>query len=113
MNLSLSGYAVNVGDNLSMNCTLGATKNISINLERYNLTASNLGPLSLSEFSANYTNLSSNVILRKFNLGYRQNDTSAFVDDTNSTYWRIYVPAGVAGNCTGNIVFGSVQGGGS
>jgi len=28
-------------------------------------------------------------------------------DAINSTYWRIYVPLGVAGTCQGNIVFGA------
>ena len=30
-------------------------------------------------------------------------------DERNNTYWRIYVPAGVAGDCSGNIVFGAVS----
>ena len=109
MNLSLSGYAVSEGDGLAMNCTLGSIKNISIDYEKYNLTASNPGELTLSEFEVNYTNLTSNSVTEKFNLDYRRNDTSAYIDDTNATYWRIYVPVGVAGTCTGNIVFGAVQ----
>ena len=109
LNLSLSGYAVSAGDGLAMNCTLGATQNISIEYEKYNLTTSNLGAMDLSSFEGNYTNLSSSSVINEFNLGQRFNDTDQYVDDTNSTYWRIYVPLGVAGSCSGNIVFGAVQ----
>lgn len=107
LNLSLSGYAVTPGDGYAMNCSLGAIKNISIDYEKYNLTVSHPGPLSLTQFEANYTNLTSSSVVKKFGLSSRQNDFLSGVDDTNSTYWRIYVPIGVAGNCEGNIVFGA------
>ncbi len=107
IDLRLSGYAISEGDGLAMNCTLGSIKNISIYYEKYNLTSSTAGPLSLSEFEAAYTNLTSSPTLEEFNLNYRQNDTVN--DATNSTYWRIYVPVGVAGSCEGNIVFGAVK----
>lgn len=109
MNLSVRGYAVTPGDNLSMNCSLGYFKNISINYEKYNITSSILGSQTLSEFQGNYTNLSSATVIRRFDLAYRQNDAAPFTDDTNATYWRIYVPLGVAGSCRGNIIFGAVQ----
>jgi len=109
INLSLSGYAFEEGDGLAMNCTLGAIKNISIYYEKYNLTASNPGQLSLTEFENLYTNLTSNPVIKEFNLNYRQNDTVNKA--TNETYWRIYVPTGVAGTCQGNIVFAATQGG--
>ena len=109
INLTLEGYGASQGDNLSMNCTLG-TSNISIGYEKYNLTSSIPGTLSLSDFEANYTNLTSTRVINEFNLNYRQNDTSAYFGDTNSTYWRIYVPAGAAGSCTGNIIFGATIG---
>jgi len=107
INLSLSGYAVSEGDNLSMNCTLGSLKNISINYEKYNLTASNPGALTLSQFEAVYINLTSSPVVKRFGLNYRQNDAEN--EALNSTYWRIYVPVGVAGSCSGNIVFGASQ----
>ena len=109
MNLSLSGYGAFVGDGNAMNCTLGATQNISIEYEKYNLTASSLGAMDLASFEGNYSNLTSAVVVNEFNLGQRLNDTASHTDDTNSTYWRIYVPLGVAGSCSGNIVFGAVQ----
>jgi hypothetical protein len=109
MNLSVRGYAIYSGDNLSMNCTLGSIKNISVHYEKYNITNSLPGPMNLTEFQSNYTNLTGSTVVRRLDLPYRQNDVAPFTDDTNSTYWRIYVPLGVAGSCRGNIVFGAVQ----
>ncbi len=106
INLSLSGYAVNEGDGLAMNCTLG-TANISIEYEKFNLTSSIAGALSLSEFEDAYINLTSDVRVNEFNLGHRQNDSVN--EATDETYWRIYVPIGAAGTCQGNIVFGAVE----
>jgi len=107
MNLSLMGYGATQGDGNSMNCSLGATQNISVMYEKYNLTSSNQGLMNLAAFEGNYTNLTSNVKVNNFNLNFRQNDSSN--EAVNSTYWRIYVPLGVAGGCSGNIVFGAVQ----
>lgn len=108
-NLSLYGYAVYNGDNLSMNCSLGTLKNISIGFEKYNLTASNPGFFpALSNFDENYTNLTGSAITKLFDLHQRQNDTDN--EAFNQTYWRIYVPLGVAGTCSGNIVFVATQG---
>ena len=107
INLSLSGYGFTENDGNAMNCTLGLIKNISINLEKYNMTDSHTGDLTLSEFIANYTNLTSNPVVKEFNLDFRHDDT---VNDAwNYTYWRIYVPLGTAGTCQGNIIFGAVQ----
>ncbi len=105
VNLSLSGYGFIENDGNAMNCTLGSIKNISIGHEKYNLTAPTLGVLNLTQFNANYTNLTSNPIVKQFDLDFRQNDT--FNEAINTTYWRIYVPLGVAGTCQGNIIFGA------
>ncbi|MEM0465071.1 MAG: hypothetical protein QXW97_00015 [Candidatus Pacearchaeota archaeon] len=107
INLSLRGYAVNENDNFAMNCTVN---NISIMHQKYNLTASNPGNLTLSKMT-NYTNLSSSPIIKKFNLNYRQNDD--YNDAINTTYWRIYVEPGVNGTCSGHIQFGAVIGAGT
>ena len=109
LNLSLSGYAVNVGDGNAMNCTLGTLKNISIEYEKYNLTTSIPGVLTLSEFESNYTNLTESPVVNGFDLDYRQDDSVN--NAKNETYWRIYVPEGVAGTCSGNIVFGATTAG--
>jgi hypothetical protein len=107
VNISLSGYGFKENDGNAMNCTLGSIKNITIIYEKYNLTDSHPGTLSLGEFSANYTNLTSNPTTKKFDLDYRQQED---VNEAwNHTYWRIYVPLGVAGTCQGNIIFGAVQ----
>jgi hypothetical protein len=108
VNLSLSGYANVTNDNLAMNCTLGSLRNISVVHEKYNLTTSNPGDItSYTEFGSKYVNLSSTITVKKFDLSYRQNDT--YNDAVNASYWRIYVPRGVAGTCTGNIVFGATK----
>lgn len=110
-NLSLEGYAVNRSDGLAMNCTLGTTKNISIGYEKYNLTASTAGSLNLTQFEAYYLNLTNVTVTKTFNLNYRQNDTEN--EAINASYWRIYVPKGVAGNCSGNIIFGATKASGT
>jgi hypothetical protein len=109
INLSLSGYANSLGDNLSMSCVGLNAGNISIFYTKYNLTSSNSGELTLSQFENLYLNLSSSPTVKKFNLNRRQNDASPYLDDTNYSYWRIYSPPGVSGTCTGNIVFGATQ----
>jgi len=109
MNLSLSGYGSVIGDGNAMNCTLGSTQNISIEHKKHNVTTTNIGVFNLTEVHGNYTNLSSSATTYAFDLPHRQNDTGSHFDDTNATFWRIYIPLGVAGTCSGNIVFGAVQ----
>lgn len=106
INLSLSGYAATENDGLSMNCTEG-DKNISINYTKFNLTASNPGAITLTDFQNEYVNLTSYPKVKDFNLNYRQNENAN--EAVDSTYWRIYVPSTVSGNCQGNIIFGAVQ----
>ena len=94
-----------------MNCSLGRVGEISIDYEKYNLTASTPGGVSLSTFENLYTNLTGSPVIKSFNLGVRQDD---LVNDAiKASYWRIYVPKGVAGTCQGNIIFGAVVGTGS
>lgn len=108
INLSLSGYAFQENDGYAMNCTFeGETSNISIDYEKFNLTRSNPGALSLSEFEMRYVNLTSSPQVKKFNLDYRKEDSQN--EAINSTYWRIYVPSQVSGECQGNIIFGAVR----
>jgi hypothetical protein len=107
INLSLEGYAVTEGDGWAMNCSLGVVQNISINYEKYNLTSTNTSILALSQFEGIYTNLTNESVIKQFGLNYRQEE--GFNEATNETYWRIYVPIGVAGTCTGNIIFGATE----
>ena len=111
INLSLQGYAYNISDGWAMNCTLGTTQNISVYYEKFNLTSSNTSVLSLTQLESHYGNLTSSTVVKTFNLNFRQNDTNN--EATNSTYWRIYVPKGVAGSCSGNIVFGATKANGN
>ncbi len=108
-NLSFAGYAVSQGDGFAMNCTLGNIKNISIEHEKFNLTESNPGVLTLDGANTVYENLTTSTLVRQFNLDKRTNNGTN--DLWNATYWRIYVPTGVAGSCQGNIIFGAVQSG--
>ena len=109
INLSLSGYAREEGDGLAMNCTLGSDPNISIEYEKFNLTNSNPSINSLTDFNNVYENLSSAPTIYDYGLNYRHNDTKN--EAINQTYWRMYVPKGVAGTCQGNIIFGATEAG--
>jgi hypothetical protein len=108
INLSLRGYSVNENDGFAMNCT---QNNISLMYEKYNLTSSNPGDLKLNQFELNYTNLTSSPEIKIFNLNYRQEDS--YNDAINTTYWRIYAPTNINGECSGYIQFGAVIGAGN
>jgi len=111
VNLSLEGYGRYSNDGNAMNCTQGIIGNITVDNEKFNLTASTPGNLNFTQFQVNYTNLTTSPAVKQFNLTSRTNDTTE--DTIKPTYWRIYVPTGVAGTCTGNIVFGATQAAGS
>jgi hypothetical protein len=108
IDLNLEGYARTSGDNFSMNCSRGTVGNISIMYEKYNLTTTTAGELSLTQFNNTYINLTSAAVLNQFNLNYRFNDSVN--EAINQTYWRMYAPLGVAGTCEGHIVFGAAKG---
>jgi len=107
-NLSLTGYAVSQGDGLAMNCTL--IGNVSIENQKYNLTSPNPGTLDLGEADLVYVNMSGQTATKQFDLDYQTEDGAEAI---NSTYWRVYVPLGVSGDCEGKIIFGAFQGAGS
>ena len=104
IDLNLHGYGTTPGDDLAMNCTQSPV-NIPVAFKKYSFS-SVLGDLTLPQFESNYINLSGLAFTENFNLAARQNDllNNAF----NSTFWRIYVPSGISGSCSGNIVFGAV-----
>ena len=70
--------------------------------EKYNLTASNPDPSGLAEFEDYYENLTSNPKVKRFELDYNRDEeeNTAY----NNTYWRIYVPVGAGGTCSGNLI---------
>ncbi len=110
-NLTLEGYAQTRGDGYAMNCSKGSNKLINAEYEKYNLTASTAGSLTLSEFENNYLNLTSSPVTKYFGLSSRVNDLE--ISEFKEAYFRIYVPRGVAGTCEGNIIFGATTGIGS
>ncbi len=108
LNLTLSGYGYAENDNLAMNCTLGSNKNISVHYEKFNLTStSSIDQSDFSEFDQYYANLSETPTIYNFNLNYNFDETTNGA--YNDTYWRVYVPLGVAGSCSGNIIFGATK----
>ena len=107
INLSLSGYAFEENDGYAMNCSEGEIRNISIEYEKFNLTNSNGGAMNLIEFESKYVNWTPSPDVKKFDLDYRKDDS--LNEASNFTYWRIYVPSEISGECQGNIIFGAVQ----
>ncbi len=111
IDLNLDGYADYDGDGRAMTCTSGSIGNISIEHEKYNITNSTVGlTLSLAEVDITYTNLSDTAVFNDINISQRQEDSMNGTDDYQTTYWRIYVPDGVAGTCQGNITFAAIAG---
>jgi len=111
LNLSLNGYGFYPGDGNAMNCTLGSNKNITIENHKYNLTLAHTGDYTLSSFIVNYTNLTTDPVVKEFDLDFRHNEN--INEAWNHTYWRIYVPTGVAGTCSGNVIFAATQANGN
>ena len=72
------------------------------------MTASTFGELTFGEFNNYYLNLTGSSVIKNTGLNFRQNDL--LNEAVNSTYWRIYVPEGVAGDCQGNIVISATLG---
>jgi len=107
IDLNVEGYGWVDGDGLAMRCTLGNIANISLHYEKYNLSASTLGALNFSQFNSTYIELTDTAVLNPFNLNQRQDDNN--IDNaTKQTYWRVYVPLGVAGTCNGTVLMGAV-----
>ncbi len=103
VNISLTSYGNTEGDGLAMDCDTG---NISAEHQKFNLTESNPGILTLGQADNLYSNMTSNTVIKKFNLDYR---TSEDEESFNNTYWRIYAPPSINGACEGYIIFGASQ----
>jgi hypothetical protein len=103
INISLFGYGEEEGDGFSMVCPFDKT--IPIENQKYNLTHSTEGDITLGDFEPAYSPLGSDAEIKEFNLDYRKNQ---IVNDAfRPTYWRIRVPESIEGTCSGNIVFGA------
>jgi hypothetical protein len=103
INVSLRGYGgtdesiSGVGD-LAMMCDLG---NISMDYLRYSQNDST--PYSNM---INLTNVS--TALPDVDLPVRTNDIS-YANDTNTTYWKLYIPWTTGGRCNGTVEFTGEQ----
>ncbi len=93
INISAYGYGEILGDNLSMNCTVG---NISVDLVHYH-----------SVFNQAYTSMTGlrndSVMITNFILPQRTDD-SAYDADQNDTYWKIQIPMDTEGFCNGTVI---------
>lgn len=106
-NLSLYTYGATLNDGLAMNCSSGVIRTVKAENLKYNLSDSNPGDLTLDQSASYYENMSNLSSVRKFALPSRQNDAQN--EAFNTTYWRIYLPQQLAGNCSGNLVIGATQ----
>jgi len=103
LDLSFYGYGNEEEDGFAFSC---GGQGINISNKRYSFSSS-LGDLNFTEFESLYFPLTSSPIIRDFDLNFRNDD---LIDEAyNSTYWRVYVPSGINGECQGNIVFGAVK----
>jgi len=97
INISVRGYGGTTDptnpDNLSMICASGS--NISMEYEKYTLT-SGIGYESM-------TTLNNESVEMGFAVDVKSND--AAVNNLNTTYWMIYIPASVSGFCNGTLEF--------
>ena len=111
LNLTLNGYSDPlVKDNgHAMNCSKGSYPYIDIDYEKFNLTDTTPVVSDLLEFETFYVNLTSTLSppVYDFQLIPRVTTRSLATQDT---YWRIYVPKGLAGTCEGYIDFGATAG---
>ncbi|MCP3686333.1 MAG: hypothetical protein GY861_27125 [bacterium] len=97
INITVLGYGSVEEDELSMKCQNGG---IPVGYEKYS-------PTNGTEFDEmqNLTALSSKM--KNFTLAQRTDDNE-YDQDVNSTFWKIMVPGGVGGNCSGTIIFSAV-----
>lgn len=104
LNLQISGFAQEQGDGYAMRC--GGDSFIDRSYERYNLSESNPGEISLWEFEERYSPIQSTEILEQVYLSQRMDD---FISEAEIlSYWRVYVPEGAKGSCSGKIMVGAV-----
>ena len=93
-NLTLEGFGITPGDNLSMDCYLN---NISAGFQRYSTR--------FNQTFGTMTNVTSTLTqVVNFTLPQRTND-AASENDINTTYWKLQVPQGVNGRCNGTLNF--------
>lgn len=97
INLTLEGFGLSSNDNLSMACSLG---NISIYYEKY---ATSNGT-SFNDM-VNMTSIPIQIVNLTL---YQRTDDASLGNDSNSTFWKLYVPPAVAGKCNGTVIFTAI-----
>ncbi|MDD5086415.1 MAG: hypothetical protein PHV16_01555 [Candidatus Nanoarchaeia archaeon] len=92
INISLEGYAISEQDGLGMICE---QSNISVEYQRYS-----------TQFNQDYNEMvgltSAAQQIEGFTIPQKTNDL-VYEDDQTRVYWKIKIPAGARGNCTGRI----------
>lgn len=102
INITLRGYGgdnESIGENYTMLCESGA--NISFGYQRFSLSNTAL-------FGDMYNLTNQTTQIPGLTLPRRVLDSSPG-NSTNTTYWKLNVPASVGGICNGTIVFGAVD----
>jgi len=89
IDIAVTGYAISYGDGYAMICDRG---NITINYERYSLQSG----LEYGSMSPLTTNL---YQIDEFNLEPRTDNS----ESTKNIYWKLGMPKGVKGNCSGYV----------
>ena len=97
INISLEGFGIYSYDNLSMSCSIG---NISIYYEKYS-TLINTPFINMVNMSSNPTQIADFTL-------YQRTDDAFFGNDTNHTFWKIYIPPAIAGICNGTVIFTAI-----
>ncbi len=94
--ISVNGWGATIGDGLAMNCTYG---NIPLSYERYNHTQTGLSwATEMVPLSNDTTLIEGFTIMHRF-------DDASINNSTNSTYWKLRIPALAGGRCNGKILF--------
>ena len=90
--ISVEGYGSTPADGLAFTCDFGS---IALNYERYNATNGTTYAL-MTPLTGTTTQI------QGFYVSHRSSENS---DSINSTYWKVQIPIGAGGVCTGKILF--------
>ena len=97
-NITVDGYGVEDGDGLAMDCVKG---DILLMYEKY----SNEGGKNYNDMT-NLTDLPAQI--SNTTVLQRTNDTT-YKNDRNQTYWKMGIPSGTSGICTGYVTFSAIS----
>ncbi|MBD3203363.1 hypothetical protein GF327_03655 [Candidatus Woesearchaeota archaeon] len=96
ISIYVEGWGAEKGDGLAMNCSYGS---IDSSYERYNHTQSGLSwETELKEVTNESVRIDGFTVFHRF-------DDSSSSGSTNSTYWKLKIPAFAGGICNGKILF--------